>query len=279
MLPRLPTVAALRTELREQWPGDRRWRSASGERWALAIGLVAATLALVLWAAAGPFGAFLTLNRAATVVPDALWGPITTFGDALVLGVLPLFLARRHPHLLWIVFLGVLIGGLLTHLPKGLVALPRPGGLLDPADFHLIGPLLRSKGPPSGHALAVFLLATVAIHWIPRTGWRVAVLGLAIVVAFSRIAVGAHWPFDVLTGAALGALGGWLSIRIAYHLPLGRNVWAHLALLAFFLASAVSLVGFDPRYPFGREVCVVVGLAAIYEALRQYLWPARPVGG
>jgi len=42
---------------------------------------------------------------------------------------------------------------------------------------------------------------------LPRSPWRWLPLLLAIPVALSRSAVGAHWPIDLLAGV----LGGWLS--------------------------------------------------------------------
>jgi undecaprenyl-diphosphatase len=42
---------------------------------------------------------------------------------------------------------------------------------------------------------------------------RIAILILGVVVSFGRIAVGAHYPSDVLGGVALGALVPWLFAR------------------------------------------------------------------
>jgi len=36
-------------------------------------------------------------------------------------------------------------------------------------------------------------------------------LGVAVLVSYSRVYVGVHWPLDVLAGMALGALLGWLA--------------------------------------------------------------------
>ena len=60
-----------------------------------------------------------------------------------------------------------------------------------------------------------FLAAAVIILAWPKAATRwwaaPAICAAAALVALSRIAVGAHWPLDVLTGAA----GGWLAPAVA----------------------------------------------------------------
>ncbi len=80
-----------------------------------------------------------------------------------------------------------------------------PGGSFNDTFFN------RSKSPfkgssfPSGHAAAVFSVATVVAtryrhqRWVP---W--AVYAFATAVSFSRVTTSAHFPSDVFLGAALG---------------------------------------------------------------------------
>lgn len=149
--------------------------------------------------------------------------------------------------------------------------MPRPAGVLEVGSFNLVGPGHTSKGPPSGHTIATFMLASIAIHVIRSTPWRTAVLLLAVLIGFSRVAVGEHWPFDVLLGAAVGSFAAWLTIRLARSWPAGRNVWVHLGMVALFVWAAVELVRFDPPYPLGHEVNILVGGLALLFAARDYL--------
>lgn len=57
---------------------------------------------------------------------------------------------------------------------------------------------------PSAHASAAFALAFAILWMRPRAG--IVPLLLAIGVAFGRVAVGVHYPTDVLAGAVVGLL-------------------------------------------------------------------------
>src|SRR6185436_6617170 len=60
------------------------------------------------------------------------------------------------------------------------------------------------SGFPSDHATAAFAIA-VAIMLRDRR-WGAVALVFATVLAVGRVAMGVHYPSDVLGGAALGAL-------------------------------------------------------------------------
>lgn len=65
---------------------------------------------------------------------------------------------------------------------------------------------------PSGHAIFFFALATVISTFDRRLGWWA--YGAAALMGLSRVYVGVHWPSDILAGAALGVMTGWVFVRI-----------------------------------------------------------------
>jgi undecaprenyl-diphosphatase len=88
---------------------------------------------------------------------------------------------------------------------KVLVDRPRPG----------LNPLVRlptDPSFPSGHSATSFAGATVLAAFLPRRAAPV-LFALAAGIAFSRIYVGVHWPFDVLAGALLGTALGAVMVR------------------------------------------------------------------
>jgi len=73
-----------------------------------------------------------------------------------------------------------------------------------PHDAYLFVARSTDSSFPSDHATGAFAIATAIWLRNRRVGWLA--LAMATVVSVARVAVGAHYPGDVLAGAALGAL-------------------------------------------------------------------------
>ena len=91
------------------------------------------------------------------------------------------------------------VGQIISHL----VDRSRPF-VEHPGNVHLLIAHSRDPGFPSDHATGSFAIAFGLFTADRRIGWVALVLATAISV--SRVAVGAHYPTDVLAGAALGGL-------------------------------------------------------------------------
>ena len=89
---------------------------------------------------------------------------------------------------------------LLALVVKALVDRPRPPAVLPEADPLLGGTVGASL--PSGHAATSFAGAVILAILFRRGTW--ALLALAVLISFSRVYVGVHYPLDLLAGAALG---------------------------------------------------------------------------
>ncbi len=64
-----------------------------------------------------------------------------------------------------------------------------------------------SNSFPSGHTASAFAFATAAGQRIPSL-W-LPLRGLALLVGYSRIHTGVHYPGDVVAGAIVGSACGW----------------------------------------------------------------------
>jgi membrane-associated phospholipid phosphatase len=193
---------------------------------------------------------FAWANDLSTLTGPRLWASVTILGDGLVCAVLLLPWIRRAPQRVLGGLLGALVAVSILWAFKGNLSLPRPALVLPEDAITIIGPRLRRRAFPSGHTLTAFLLAgALTLHhrksWLPWVGGS-----LASVVGLSRLVVGAHWPADVLAGAALGWMGAWLGLRWAGRWkggwgPTGRKVMGGLLLIS----ALVLLVIDHTRYP------------------------------
>lgn len=240
---------------------------------ALTIG-VALAAGLLLYAAAGYPAGFATLNGLAAVLPGWWWQGVTMLGETPTAFAVGLLVARRHPQALWVLALASLPGALLSRGIKHLADLDRPPAVLAADAFNLIGPALKHSSFPSGHTLTAFLVMGVVAYFSPR--WRIPALALAALVGLSRVAVGVHWPLDVVAGAVCGLLAAWLGVRLAARWRSGLSPRVHLALVALFLWGPVSLLIDDWRYPESAWVRWPVALAAIAAVAWGYV--LQPLG-
>ncbi len=76
---------------------------------------------------------------------------------------------------------------------------------------HLLDGLKTSKGFPSSHATNAIGVALFWTLFFPKKWFYFMIPGVAI--AFSRIYVGVHYPFDIISG---GILGSSLAIMVYY---------------------------------------------------------------
>jgi undecaprenyl-diphosphatase len=74
--------------------------------------------------------------------------------------------------------------------------------------------LVRSSDPnsfPSGHTCAAFAFAIAVCMVLPQRWAKAAAVAAAVLMGFSRLYVGVHFPSDVLAGAFIGSMCGLLA--------------------------------------------------------------------
>jgi undecaprenyl-diphosphatase len=106
----------------------------------------------------------------------------------------------------------------IAHVLATVVDRPRPF-VADPGSVHLFVRHAADPGFPSDHATAAFAIATALM--LRNRVWGAVVLVFAAILSVGRVAMGIHYPSDVLAGAALGSLAAlalwWPPVRGLLH--------------------------------------------------------------
>ena len=159
----------------------------------------------------------LFLQSIRNPVLSAILLPITKSGNhgiiVIALILLTLFF-KSERKTFFTAALGLILGSLVTIvLLKPFIMRPRPYVSIE----ELAALVDMSSDPnsfPSGHTTAVFAMAmgwqlASEKKWLKIFGWILAVL-----MAFSRLYVGVHYPTDVLAGALIGMAGSFIAWQI-----------------------------------------------------------------
>jgi membrane protein DedA with SNARE-associated domain/membrane-associated phospholipid phosphatase len=168
---------------------------------------------------------------------------VTSLGDTLVTGAMALLLVgwmllQRRWRLALSSTLALAVAAAGVPLLKGLIQVSRPQAMYTGFDAFSF---------PSGHTTmtaAVYGLLAWILAGGLRLRWRPVVytlaLGWMLLMAFSRVYLGAHWPSDVLAGLGFGLLAPATLAAIHHGYPRPR---LRPALLAPAAAALLLVLG------------------------------------
>ncbi|MDI7274896.1 MAG: phosphatase PAP2 family protein [Anaerolineae bacterium] len=190
-------------------------KRAAGLLWVTLLVLlaVAVLLPVGLWARGGPVDreVLYWINRdLANPVFDALAGLGFILGSLwFILLVAAAFFLLGRRRLGVSLLVANVAAALVVAGVKLLLNEPRPWEVL--SGIRVVGQPLVGQGYPSSHGVAAFLTAYLLVRYY-SPGWplRIALYGLALLVALSRVYDGEHFPVDVIVGALIGLLFGLL---------------------------------------------------------------------
>lgn len=146
--------------------------------------------------------------------------PIITSHETWILPIIALsvYLVYKNPRqgllIIGAAVLVVALSDLINHrLLKEFFARTRPCNILP--DVHLLAGCSGSLSFPSSHAVNSFTLAAT-FGFYEKKLW-IFTAPAAMLIAFSRVYLGVHYPADVVVGAIVGVGFGYLAYR-AYRL-------------------------------------------------------------
>ena len=244
-------------------------------------------LPLLCWAvvelSVDPVFLFKRLNTATQHLPDLLWVFFNMLGNGWGVFALLCPLLIFAPRALMATLCAGTVAGVLSRTLKLSLQFPRPASVLDPASFHIVGNPLTSLAMPSGHTLTAFALATALYFSVPpaKRKYALGLFVLATLAGLARIAVGAHWPADVMAGMSIGLFSGMLGATLAQRIParlLGPQAWimriasAGAALCIYVLLA--DRLDFDETRPF-QYFAALVGIGGLFLFLKETIKPQR----
>ena len=107
------------------------------------------------------------------------------------------------------VLIALTLAFLVAFSLKYIINEPRPYLVLK--NIHLLSYEGYEPSFPSGHTTLAFTISTLLYSYSKKIG--LIFLIWAILVGYSRVYVGVHYPFDVLAGIIIGVVCGYLAVN------------------------------------------------------------------
>ena len=214
---------------------------------------------------------FIHINTLAVYSNSFIWANLTFLGDSLTACVFMLLFIRKRPDLVWSGIVASLIATLIVNTIKFFFNLPRPPAIIDSNLINIIGPSLFHHSFPSGHTVTIFTLAGILMFYFRSFFPRFLLIIIALLVGLSRIAVGVHWPEDVLAGAVIGIFCALAGVIIVTKQEWNRMRSAQLIIGFLLILSDFYLLFFyDCEYKQAIYLQSLLAFTVLVAGIREY---------
>jgi membrane-associated phospholipid phosphatase len=157
---------------------------------------------------------FYSINLKLSQFPTIIYN-LTQIGDTLIfLSLLTIFILYA-PKIWESLIMATSVSAILSIAVKNLFLIPRPAAAFNHNGFVIIGEVLSGHNSlPSGHSITIFTLLTVLLFaFMPQKTsykffWSAFIFIAGLLLAFTRVGVGAHYPLDVIIGCTIGYISG-----------------------------------------------------------------------
>lgn len=212
----------------------------------LIIGIYVIKLAVLL-ILYGYRDSFIFMNGYHCALLDCPMFIITHLGDSLILtSIISLIFINKKPHTVILVIVVVIITGLISQVLKNVFfsEWDRPLKVFNESTIVYALPNYRlfHNSFPSGHSITA-MAALTALIWSlkPRQSIQITLAVIAVVISYSRIYLGAHFPGDVLTGSMIGVLVTLLIAPYAERI-INRIKFNRISILSIMTIAIIALI-------------------------------------
>ncbi|HEY1195114.1 phosphatase PAP2 family protein [Flavobacterium sp.] len=195
--------------------------------------------------------AFFFINSKLAQYPKIQYN-LTQTGNALIPFSLLSILIIYAPKIWESLLSASIISLVFCNVLKSFFGVPRPAAVFENNSFFIIGKTVCGNNSlPSGHSITIFTTLTVLLFgFMPlemksKILWSALFIITGLILIFTRVAVGAHYPIDVIVGGIIGYFSGLLGIFISRK----YNIWQWInnkkyypVFILGFLACASCLV-------------------------------------
>ncbi|MFP9114622.1 phosphatase PAP2 family protein [Flavobacterium sp. RHBU_3] len=163
---------------------------------------------------------FISINAKLSQFPNLEYN-LTQLGDALIFLSLLSILIIYVPKIWEALLFSLLISSVFSCTLKKIIAVPRPAAVFNNSSFTIIGKKLCSHSLPSGHSITIFAILTPLLFaFAPKKPlnkalYYIGAICIGILIALSRVGVGAHYPLDVVFGCTIGYISGASAIFLS----------------------------------------------------------------
>ncbi len=194
---------------------------------------------------------FFFINYNLGQFPNILYN-VTQLGDAsIALSLLSIFIVYA-PKMWEALISASLISLIFSSVLKNIFSVPRPAVVFDNSTFTIIGnTAVGHASLPSGHSITVFTILTILMFaFMPKKVdvkilWFFLTVVIGLMIAFTRVGVGAHYPLDVITGSIIGYISALIGIFINRKFPVWtwiNNKKFYPVFIVLILISCISLI-------------------------------------
>lgn len=186
----------------------------------------------ILWAIAGAVlllvydrkVLFATVNTHHTETLDVIMHMLTNLGDGTFISIILLLLLALPAYRNWWYFTAAVacnaLPALLIQVVKKIANAPRPLEYFkaDAGWIHIESswPHLYHHSFPSGHSAGAFALFCFLAMLLPRryAPWGIACFFMALLVAYTRMYLAAHFYADIYVGSLLGTIAALIFLSV-----------------------------------------------------------------